>query len=92
MLNGEWHFLPFMEAPLLRPWLHAAMLAFGVCMGVLVAVSLATPRMSAAKTATTTVSDWRLLFASEGGGWLQDYRPWLAVLVLVAAGLWFAMR
>lgn len=92
MLNGELHFLPFMETPLLRPWLHSAMLAFAVCMVVLVAVSLATPRPVEEKLATTTVTNWRLLFAADGGGWLRDYRPWLAILVLVAAGLWFAMR
>ena len=93
MLNGQLHFLPFMEAPLLRPWLHSAMLAFAVCMAVLVAVSLATPRAAEEKLATTTVTNWRLLLAGDGGGgWLRDYRPWLALLVLVAAGLWFAMR
>jgi hypothetical protein len=87
------HFLRFMEAPLLRPWLHSAMLAFAVCMAVLVAVSLATPRAAEEKLATTTVTNWRLLLAGDGGGgWLRDYRPWLALLVLVAAGLWFAMR
>ncbi|HEY4989039.1 MAG TPA: sodium/solute symporter, partial [Opitutaceae bacterium] len=43
MLNGALHFLPFMEAPLLRPWLHAALLAFAVAMAALVSVSLATP-------------------------------------------------
>ncbi len=92
MLNGEMHFLPFMDAPLLRPWLHAAMLAFAVCMVVLVAVSFSTPRPAEEKVATTTVSNWRLLFAADGGGGLRDYRLWLTILVLAAAGLWFAMR
>lgn len=92
MLNGELHFLPFMEAPLLRPWLHAAMLAFAVSMVVLLAVSLVTPRTAEAKLATTTVSDWRRLLAADGSGWRRDYRPWLAILVLTAAGLWYAMR
>ena len=92
MLNGEVHFLPFMEAPLLRPWLHAAMLAFAVCMVVLVAVSCSTQRPAEQKVATTTVSDWRLLFAADDGGGLRDYRVWLTIVVLAAAGLWFAMR
>ncbi len=93
MLNGQWHFLPFMNAPLLRPWLHSAMLAFGVCMVVLVAVSFTTPRMAADKLATTTVSDWRGLFRGDGEGrWLGDYRLWLFVLLVTAAGFWFSMR
>ena len=89
---GELHFLPFMAVPLLWPWLHAAMLAFAVCMVVLVAVSLGTVRPSGDKVATTTVSNWRLLFAGDGGDWWHDYRLWLSLLVFVAAGLWFAMR
>jgi SSS family solute:Na+ symporter len=91
MLNGELHFLRFMDAPLLRPWLHAAMLAFVICMFVLAGVSLATPRAADAKLATTTVSDWRTLLDSSERG-LRDYRGWLALLVLTAAGLWFYFR
>jgi SSS family solute:Na+ symporter len=91
MLNGQWHFLPFMEAPLLRPWLHSALLAFAVSMVPLVAVSLATPRTAAAKLSITTVSDWGSLVAAGGGG-LRDYRLWLTVLLLATAVLWFLMR
>ena len=92
MLNGELHFLPFMEAPLLRPWLHAAMLAFALCMVVLVAVSLGTRRSAPEKVAATTVTDWRLLYAADGGRGLRDYRLWLTIVVLLAAALWFGMR
>ncbi|HXQ80885.1 MAG TPA: sodium/solute symporter [Opitutaceae bacterium] len=92
MLNGTWHFLPFMEAPLLRPWLHSAMLAFAVSMVALVAVSLSTARTPDAKLATTTVSDWGALVAPGVGGGLRDYRLWLAVLLLTTAGFWFLMR
>jgi Na+/proline symporter len=92
MLNGELHFLGFMNAPLLRPWLHAAMLAFLVCMIVLVAVSLATPRSAEVKLATTTVSDWRSLLDGSGERGMRDYRIWLVVLVLTTAGLWFSFR
>jgi hypothetical protein len=38
------------------------------------------------------VSDWRLLFAADDGRGLRDYRIWLIIVVLAAAGLWFAMR
>jgi SSS family solute:Na+ symporter len=92
MMNGQFHFLPFMEAPLLRPWLHAAMLAFAVSMVALVSVSLATRRTADAKLAATTVSDWKGLVSAGGGRGFGDYRPWLAVLLLVTAGLWYGMR
>ena len=92
MANGQYHFLPFMEAPLLRPWLHAAMLAFAFSMVALFSVSLATPRTSAAKLSHTTVSDWGSLVAPDGGTGFRDYRLWLAALLLVTAGLWYAMR
>lgn len=92
MLNGQWHFLPFMEAPLLRPWLHAAILAFTVCMVMLVAVSLATRKTAADKLATTTVSNWRSMLASGGPGLVSDYRLWLILVLATTALLWFAMR
>jgi solute:Na+ symporter, SSS family len=92
MLNGRLHFLPFMEAPLLRPWLHSALLAFAVSMVALVGASLATPPTAAAKLATTTVSGWASLAAPGAGGGWRDYRLWLAVLLLTTAGLWYAMR
>jgi hypothetical protein len=85
-------FLPFMETPLMRPWLHAAMLAFAVSMVAFVAVSLATPRTSDLKLSTTTLSDWGALVAPGTGRGLQDYRLWLALLLLTTASLWFAMR
>jgi solute:Na+ symporter, SSS family len=92
MLNGRRHFLPFMETPLLRPWLHAALLAFAVSMVALVGVSLATRPTSAAKLGSTTVSDWKgLLGAGESRGF-GDYRPWLAILLTVTAVLWYEMR
>jgi len=92
MANGKYHFLPFMEAPLLRPWLHAAMLAFAVSMVALVAVSLATRRTPEAKLAQTTVSDFGTLVAPGDGKGLQDYRLWLGVLLAVTAALWYSMR
>jgi Na+/proline symporter len=92
MLNGQFHFLPFMDAPLLRPWLHAAMLALAVSMVALVGVSLASPRTTDAKLANTTVSDWGELVAPSGGTGIRDYRIWLGALLLVTAGLWWSMR
>jgi len=92
MLNGQWHFLPFMETPLLRPWLHGAMVAFLVCMVVLIAVSAATTKTTAEKLATTTVSDWRGMLASGSRGHLSDYRPWLILVLATTAIIWFMMR
>lgn len=92
MVNGQAHFLPFMEAPLLRPWLHAAFLAFSLCMLMLVAVSLATAPPPLEKLATTTVSSSRLLWSGEKTSTLADYRLWLVVMVVVTTGLWFVMR
>jgi SSS family solute:Na+ symporter len=92
MLNGELHFLPFMENPLLRPWLHSAMLAFAVSMVALFLGSLATARTPDSKLLDTTVSDWRTLVAPGAGTGLRDYRLWLTVLLLITAGLWYLMR
>ncbi len=92
MLNGQYHFLPFMEAPLLRPWLHAAMLAFAVSMVALVVGSLLSPRTPEAKLATTTVGDWRALVAPGAGRGFADYRIWLAVLLMTAGSLWYSLR
>jgi SSS family solute:Na+ symporter len=91
MLDSRWRFLPFMDTPLLRPWLHSAMCAFAVCMVVMAAVSLVTRRSSEEKLAATTVTDWRSLLAGNHSGW-RDYRPWLALLLICGGGLWFMMR
>jgi len=92
MLNGQLHFLPFMEAPLLRPWLHAAMLAFAVSMVALVAGSLLSAPTSEAKLAATTVTDFPALAAPGAGRGLSDYRLWLAVLLMAAGSLWYSLR
>ena len=94
MVNAQWHFLPFMDHPLLLPWLHAAMLSFAICMAVLISVSLATPRPVAQRLIATTV-EWsgpsvavtekpRLHFA--------DYRFWFSLLVLLVTVLWWLLR
>jgi hypothetical protein len=92
MLNGEFHFLPFMDTPLLRPWLHAAVLAFAVSMVALILVSLAPRRTPEAKLSGTTLGQWRTLVAPGAGSGLHDYRIWLSVLLLTAAGLWYTLR
>ena len=66
MWNGQAHFLPFMDHPLLKPWLHAAMLAFAVCMVVLAAVSLMTQPTARERLETTTVHSLASLNARTG--------------------------
>jgi SSS family solute:Na+ symporter len=92
MLNGRYHFLPFMDAPLLAPWLHQAMVAFAVSMVAYVAGSLATAPTADSKLAMTTLGNWRELVAPGPERGLGDYRVWLVLMVLAAAGLWAWMR
>lgn len=92
MANGQAHFLPFMEHPLLKPWLHAAFVSFLVCMAVLVGVSLATAPAPAEKLAGTTVSAWRSLLSAGDVPRRRNYLIWLVLLELVCAAIWYIMR
>ena len=84
-----------MEHPLLRPWLHAAFVAFLVCMAVLVAVSLATAPPAEDRLASTTLSGMRSLpkdpLEARGDG-VRDYRLWLGLVLAITTALWYAMR
>jgi len=92
MWNGQSHVLPFMEHPLLKPWLHAAMLAFAVCMVVLIAVSLATRPTARERLETTTVHSMASLNAGTGMPLIRDYRLWFGVILVAVSLLWFLMR
>lgn len=92
MANGQADFLPFMRHPLLKPWLHAALVAFLACMVVLVSASLATPPPAGCKLHTTTVSNWRELLHPGRVALHRNYVFWLSLLLATCAGLWFAMR
>ena len=101
MLNNERHFLPFMNHPLLLPWLHGAMLVSLACMVVLVAVSLWTAPPPLARLKNTTVSS---LWGQEAKGmpedsmmviepcWYKDYRLWLSLVSVGTAIFWYNMR
>ena len=101
MLNNEKHFLPFMNHPLLKPWLHGAMIVGFVCMAVMVVVSLLTAPPPAAMLKHTTVSS---LWGSEAQGmaddvmmapethWYRDYRLWLTIVSTGTAIAWYIMR
>ena len=88
MVDSQAHFLPFMNHPLLRPWLHSAFVAFAVCMAVLAIVSLSSTPQPMEQLRTTTVSDWKGLLIS---GRVQ-HLFWLGLLLAVCASLWILMR
>jgi Na+/proline symporter len=101
MLNNERHFLPLLDHPLLRPWLHGAMLMSAICMLVLVGVSLVTPPPPAAKLVNTTVAGlWGKNAATAANGqamwqavaWYRDYRLWLSIVSGGTAIAWYIMR
>jgi hypothetical protein len=81
-----------MDHPLLRPWLHAAFVAFLVCMAVLVATSLASPRPDPEQLETTTVRGWGALVRAESGPLAGHYLLWLGLLLATCTGLWIAWR
>jgi SSS family solute:Na+ symporter len=94
MLDGQLHFLPFMQTPLLRPWLHGAILEFLLCALVLVLVSLMTMPSPAEQLETTTV-DWAggpLTAETEAHSFWADWRPWLAAVLGFTAALWWWLR
>lgn len=100
MLNNQWHFLPFMNHPLLKPWLHGAMLVGLVCMIVLVTVSLLTAPPPPEKLVNTTVHGlWGRERDAETVAmlktrvfWLKDYRLWLTIVCVLTAWAWYTMR
>ncbi len=92
MWNGQSHVLPFMEHPLLKPWLHAAMLAFAVCLAVLIAVSLVTRPTARERLETTTVHSLASLSTGTGLPLLRDYRLWFGVILVSVSVLWYLMR
>ena len=72
MLDNQWHFLghflPILNHPLLLPWLHTALIAFGICLMSLIGVSLGTRPTPAAQLETTTISNWKSLLHTDARG------------------------
>jgi SSS family solute:Na+ symporter len=93
MIDQQRPFLRLLQAPVMRPWLHGAILEFVVCMTVLVSVSLSTEAQPPASIAAATF-DWSggLQSGEESRRGLRDYRVWLAAVVSITAALWFVMR
>jgi SSS family solute:Na+ symporter len=91
--------LPFMNHPLLRPWLHGAMVACGLCMLVLVAVSLLTTPTPANRLASTTLnfSPAKTVAPCEmepapARSFFNNYQMWLAAVFALVAFLWWRMQ
>ena len=55
MFDSKLPLLPFMQHPLLRPWLHGAIIEFLLCSLLLIGASLATARPAQEKVASTTI-------------------------------------
>lgn len=93
MFDSQRHFLPFMNTPLLRPWLNAALLEFAACTVVLIVVSLLTPPPAEEKVNGTTVV-WSSLWRYEKRSYslLSDYRPYLVAVIALTVALWYYMR
>jgi SSS family solute:Na+ symporter len=101
MSENKLPLLPFMDQPLLRPWLHGAMVAFGLCMAILVIVSLLTKPTPADRLATTTIDMGSTgcnasELNGEGGlvpvSLLHDYRTWMSGSFLTVSVLWWYLR
>jgi hypothetical protein len=101
MLNNERHFLPFMNHPLLKPWLHGALLVGFACMLVLVLVSMVTARPPLSKLKNTTVAslwgdDAKAMaddeLMTQETRWFKDYRLWLTIVSVGTAIAWYIMR
>jgi hypothetical protein len=96
MVNNRARFMPFMEFPLLRPWLHLAMVVCAAGMVVLVGVSLCTRPVEPSRLRSTTVHGGdgfsKSVLTNPELNVLEDYRFWAAVLVVLTGGLWYLMR
>jgi hypothetical protein len=88
MGDGGATFIPFMDNPYLKPFLHTAMVSSAVSVTVLVLVSLFTKQASAAQLATTTIQGATFAEADEPVSWYANYKLWLALAIASATGPW----
>jgi len=94
MFDSKLHYLPFMQHPLLRPWLHGAIIEFLLCSLILIGVSLATAHPAKEKVASTTIHFGSLdqSVVERPVSPIHDYRLWLGLVVAVTVALWYALR
>jgi len=81
MAEGGATFIPFMDNPVLKPFLHTAMVSGAVCVTVLVLVSLFTKQASAEQLATTTI---------QGGPLPRPTNKSLGMLTINSGWLWLS--
>jgi SSS family solute:Na+ symporter len=89
--KGNSGFLPLMDLPLLRPWLHSAFILFLLCMAALVAVSLLTARPARRQFEGATVESLAF-FRHDPMPLHKDYRLWFAAVATTTAVLWWTLR
>jgi SSS family solute:Na+ symporter len=95
MFDSKLHFLPFMGHPLLRPWLHGAIIEFLLCSLLLIGVSLVTPCPPREKVDSTTIhlgSRDRSIVEERPVSLIHDYRLWMGLVVAVTVVLWYVLR
>jgi SSS family solute:Na+ symporter len=88
MKEGAATFLPYMDNPYLKPFVHSAMVAGTISIVVLILVSLFTKPSTAAQLATTTIQGATFAEKDEQVTWFASYRLWLSIAIGSAAGLW----
>ena len=95
MLNNQTgcRLLPFMNTPLLRPWLHGAMVACALSVLIMVLTSLLTARPAPEKLACTTISSLsEMQLQHARTAWYRNYQIWYGAACLVAAMAWYLLR
>jgi len=100
MWNSQRHFIPFLDHPLLKHWLHSAMLVALICMAVLVVVTMLTAPPPPEQLVNTTVHGlWGRNRDTEAEAmlnqkvfFLKDYRLWLTIVCAGTALAWYIMR
>jgi SSS family solute:Na+ symporter len=98
-LAPEAQWFPFLNTPLLTPWLHRAMLVSVFCVLLMVVVSYLTPP-PAPKTLQGTTVSWKRKgsFSDAAAGeildipWYKKYQFWMSVVCIGTAAAWYIMR
>jgi SSS family solute:Na+ symporter len=88
MQSGAPSFLPYMDNPYLRPFTHSALVAGGISVLILLAVSFFTRPATPEQLATTTIQGATFAEADERVAWYASYRLWLGLAIASSLGLW----
>ena len=88
MKEGMPTFIPFMDNPYLKPFLHSALVAGALSVSVLILVSLFTKQSTPEQLAKTTLQGSTFAINEAPVPFYADYRVWLGLAMASAAGLW----